>query len=144
MTMLGRIALLLPKTTSVNLQIVIVILAGTLFTLAAPMIIHAVSMLFSAGELKIGSLFTSAVLSFIAAHLWMLKSWSRKVMKFVIGVSIVIGIGGIFNPFYDMDYRAAHAGNSPDWVALAAIVGPLVALGLWCFYILDKFKAEFK
>lgn len=135
--------MLLPKTASVSLRVVVATFAGSLVALALSIVFHAVSG-FLHGELKILPLFVAATLSFCGVQLWLLKPWSRKVTKFAIGALIVLEIGGIFNPFYDMDYRAAHGGQSPDWTALAAIVGPLVVLGLWCFHVLDKFKAEFK
>ena len=125
------------------MRLVVASIAAFLVTLALAMAFDAVSGFFR-GELDIGSLLVAAALAYWAVHLWWLKPWSRKIAKFAIGVSIILEIGGIFNPFYDMDYRAAHGGQSPDWAALAAIVGPLVVLGLWCFHLLDKYKTDFK
>ena len=41
-----------------------------------------------------------------------------------IAALMVIGILGVFNPFFASDYAAEHGGNYPDWLMLAAIGRP--------------------
>ena len=79
----------------------------------------------------------------LATFLWRLHVVARSVTKFVIGLSIVIGLGGTFNPFFASDYRAANHGEDPQWLQMLAIEIPFVLAGMFAFWVLDKYKDEF-
>jgi hypothetical protein len=138
----GGFGLLLPNTASTHLRIVIVILAAVLCALAANWVLFSAAGWF-AGEPVVGPLAMAAGAAYLAAQLWQLKARARKAAKFIIVFLMLVGILGVFNPFMAMDHAAEHGGAEPDWMLLAAIAAPLVALGLYCYWALDRFKDEF-
>lgn len=79
----------------------------------------------------------------LASGLWRLNRLALSVTKFLIGLTTVVGIGGVFNPFFAMDYGAANQGRAPPWLSMLAVAVPLVLVGLLVFWILDRYKDEF-
>jgi hypothetical protein len=133
---------LLPNTPSRALQGAVALLAALYALLAANWILRAAA----SGEAETiatsGALGTLALV--LAAGLWKLKRWARNFSKVAVAFLIVVGILGTFNPFAASDHSAGHGGEAPDWLMLAAIAGPLVAVGLWCYHLLDKHESEFR
>ena len=128
----------MPKTNKNLLKITIIILSIIFMALSA----HQ----FYIG-LNNGSLFNIIVgflLLSLSVFLWRLKTFARQIVKFIITMSLIIGIGGTFNPFFAMDYEAAHNGEAPDWLSMITIAIPLIAISFLVFWILDKYRAEFK
>ena len=85
----------------------------------------------------------ASLLVVIAVFLWRLNRYARSAAKFVIGFFIVLYLGGTFNPFYALDYAAAH-GHQPPWGTMLLCFVPLAMLGLFVYGILDRFKSEFR
>ncbi len=138
-----RLANLLPKTSSIQLRIVIVLLASPFLVLAIWSIAVGLIQVSEGNIASAATVLWGGVLLFCGIGLWRLRSWARKLAKVCIAIVVVVGILGVFNPFFAMDYSAEHGGAQPDWKLLVAIVAPLVALGLYCFWVLDKYEAEF-
>ena len=70
--------------------------------------------LFSSGSL-IFCLLTSAVFALIACYLWRLRLWARQAARITIALLILLFVGGVYNPFFLMDYRPADGLNSLLW-----------------------------
>ena len=79
----------------------------------------------------------------LSIFLWRMHRMARSFAKFVLGALMVILIGGTFNPFFMLDYQAAHNGESPNWWMLAAILSPIILGALFCYGVLDKYQAQF-
>ena len=80
----------------------------------------------------------------LAIFLWRLHPLARSATKFIIGLLILVGLAGTFNPFLAMDYSASNGGREPPWLSMLAVAIPLVLVGLFAFWVLDRYKAEFR
>jgi hypothetical protein len=98
--------------------------------------------LFRSGSL-IFCLLASALFAVIACYLWRLRSWARQAARFTIALLILLFVGGIYNPFFLMDYHPADAVDSFLW-RYTLIMVPCVAVALWCLRILSSFREEFR
>lgn len=125
----------LPKTDVLLLKVVVVALSIAIGSLGTRAI--AISDLNPLG-LGIGMCFLA-----LAIALWRLHPFALSIVKLLLGLSMALGIGGIFNPFFDMDYRADNRGQEPPWFHMISIAVPLVLAVLFIFWVLDKHKGEF-
>ena len=55
---------------------------------------------------------------------------------------ITLGLFMPFNPFFAMDYSAGH-GVEFDYLRWTLISFPIVALTVWCYWVLRQSKCEF-
>lgn len=85
-----------------------------------------------------------AVLSILAVSLWQLKALAKSIAKLIIILALIVSIGGIFNPFFALDYEAIHQGESPDWLMMALAILPFVLASFWIFWVFDKYQSEFR
>ena len=84
-----------------------------------------------------------AALAVIAIYLWQLRAWARKAATICIATSVFLFMcGGIFNPFFLMDYRAEHGGEF-HLLRWALISLPGVAVAVWCYWVLSRRRDEF-
>jgi hypothetical protein len=81
--------------------------------------------------------------AFFAIYIWQLRAWARQVARYCFAFLIFLFVGGIYNPFYMMDYHAAH-GVDPDYLIVSLLGLPCVAVAWWCLCILGKFPEEFR
>lgn len=86
----------------------------------------------------------ASVLIVLTFYLWLLKAWARKAVKFVIVLAIITAISGTFNPFFALDFARDNAGATPDWFGILLRMAPGIVFGFMCFWVLDKYKDEFK
>jgi hypothetical protein len=131
-----RLATLLPDT-KVRVLRAVVVLLSLVFVALGLQVLRAQGL----SLLGIGISFGFFALSW---YLWRLNKLAMMAAKGILGLGVVISIAGVFNPFFAMDYGHAHGGNGPDWWLIAAWMAPWIAAALFCFWVLDRHKAEFR
>ena len=125
----------LPQTTSLVLR------ATVVFT---SIVLSAYGAYFAwFNELAPFAIAIASLFVIIAVFLWRLNRYARSATKFIIGFFIVLCLGGTFNPFYALDYAAAH-GHQPPWGTMLLWFVPFAMLGLIICGVLDHFKSEFR
>jgi len=129
----------LPNTTVMRVRTAVVITC-VIFSLLAAISFYLAC--FGARS-PIFALILGATFAFFTIYLWQLRAWARQAARYCIAFSILLFVGGIYNPFYMMDYHAEH-GVDPDYLVVSLIGLPCVAVGWWCLRILGKFPEEFR
>jgi len=129
----------LPNTPVMRLRIVVVIIC-LVFSLFA-----AISFYLACFRARspIFAVIVGSALAYFAIFLWQLRAWARQATRYCIAFLIFLFVGGVYNPFYIMDYHAAH-GVDPNYSVVSLIGLPCVAIAWWCLWILGKFPGEFR
>ena len=126
---------ILPQAKALRVRIAVTVTCVCFWSFAAAV--------FSHGAKPVG-LIIAAAFVVIAIYLWRLRAWARKVATFSIATSILLFMcGGIFNPFFLMDYHAAH-GLEFDLFRWSLISLPSVTVAIWCYWVLSRNKGEFR
>lgn len=130
---------MLPNTDKKPLKMTIVILSTLFMTVSLEQIYFS-----TLQQGNILNLVFGAVLSILAVSLWQLKALAKSIAKLIIILALIVSIGGIFNPFFALDYEAIHQGESPDWLMMALAILPFVLASFWIFWVFDKYQSEFR
>jgi hypothetical protein len=122
----------LPKTNIPKLQKWVATMSVVLMSLAGYELFSAIVF----ADTLLGII--AGYLAVVSVNLWLMHKWAKSHAKFIFGVSLVLLIGGTFNPFYAMD----HGGN-PDWLTLFIVEFPFMVIFILFFWILDKYGNNF-
>ena len=125
---------ILPQAKSLRVRVAVIVTCVSFWSFAAAVSYH--------GATPIG-LIIAAAFVVIAIYLWRLRAWARKVATFCIATSAFLFMcGGIFNPFFLMDYHAAH-GVEFDLLRWTLVCLPCITVAVWCYWVLSRNKGEF-
>ena len=126
---------ILPRVKTLRVRVAVTVTCVSFWLFAGAIFYH--------GATAVG-LIVAAAFAVTAIYLWRLRAWARKVATFSIATSILLFMcGGIFNPFFLMDYHAAH-GLEFDLFRWSLISLPSVTVAIWCYWVLSRNKGEFR
>src|SRR5436190_3334302 len=111
----------LPNTAVMRLRAAVVVTCAVFWLLATVLFYLAC---FRARS-RIFDIIVSVTFALFAIYLWQLRAWARQAARYCLAFLIFLFVGGIYNPFYMMDYHAAH-GVHPDYLIVSLLGLPSV------------------
>jgi hypothetical protein len=129
---------LLPKTGVKRLRGAILVTCASFLFVA---VFSLYCMLFRSGNLFF-CLLSSTLFAVIACYLWRLRLWAMQAARFAIALLIFVFVGGVYNPFFLMDYPV-DAVDSFLW-RYTLIAAPCAAVAFWCLRVLSSLREEFR